>query len=33
MQAGGQEEMFMGHNHVGWSSNLGKWWLKNNLTC
>jgi len=24
MQAHGQEEMFMGHNKVGWSSNPGK---------
>jgi len=23
MQAHGQEEMFMGHNQVGWSSNPG----------
>jgi len=27
MQAHGQEEMFAGHNQVGWSSNTGKWWL------
>ena len=33
MQAHGQEEMFMGHNQVGWSSNPGKWWLKRNLAC
>ena len=24
MQAHGQEEVFMGHNQAGWSSNLGK---------
>jgi len=24
MQAHDQEEMFMGHNEVGWSSNPGK---------
>jgi len=33
MQAHDQEEMFMGHNQVGWSSNPGKWCLKNNVTC
>jgi len=33
MQAHGQEEMFMRHSQVGWSSNPGKWWLKNNLRC
>jgi len=33
MQAHGQEEMFMGQNQLGLSSNPSKWWLKNNLTC
>ena len=33
MQVHGQEEMFTGHHQVGWSSNPGKGWLKNNFTC